>query len=91
MKKPELIDAIATQAGLTKTDAGKALDAMLDTITQSLKAGDDVALIGFGTFTATARAERTGRNPQTGAAIKIAASRQPAFKAGKTLKDVLNS
>ena len=91
MNKTELIDAIATDAGLTKTDAGKALNAFTDAITKALKGGDSVTLVGFGTFKVNARAARTGRNPRTGAELKIAARKAPAFTAGKTLKDAINN
>ncbi|MCI7354084.1 MAG: HU family DNA-binding protein [[Actinobacillus] rossii] len=91
MNKTDLIDAIATQAGLTKKDAKAALEATLDAISGSLKKGDAVQLIGFGTFKVNARKARTGRNPQTGAEIKIAASKAPAFVAGKALKDAVNA
>lgn len=90
MNKSELIDRIAEKADLSKADAGRALDAVVEGITAALKEGDQVALVGFGTFVAKERAARTGRNPQTGAEIKIAAARVPAFKAGKALKDALN-
>ncbi|MDO4642709.1 MAG: HU family DNA-binding protein [Cardiobacteriaceae bacterium] len=90
MNKTELVDAIATAADITKVQAGKALDAVLHSITETLKKGDKVALIGFGTFETRERAARTGRNPQTGKEIQIAASITPAFKAGKKLKDALN-
>ncbi len=90
MNKTELIDAIAKQAGLTKADAGKALDAITSSITGALKSGDSVSLVGFGTFKVSARAARTGRNPQTGKEIKIAARKAPAFTAGKALKDAVN-
>ncbi len=91
MNKTDLIDAIATQAGLTKKDAKAALEATLDAISGSLKKGDAVQLIGFGTFKVNTRKARTGRNPQTGAEIKIAASKAPAFVAGKALKDAVNA
>ncbi|TNF34339.1 MAG: HU family DNA-binding protein [Gammaproteobacteria bacterium] len=90
MNKSELIDAIAEAADLSKADAGRALDAMVDAITAALKKGDSVSLVGFGTFAAKQRAARTGRNPQTGEEIKIKASVVPSFKAGKGLKDALN-
>jgi len=90
MNKSELIDAIASHANLTKADAGRALEGLTKTIEATLKAGDSVALVGFGTFEVKARAERTGRNPQTGEALTIAASKTPAFKAGKSLKDAVN-
>ena len=90
MNKNELIDAIAAGSELTKADAGKALDATVAAITEALKDGDSVSLVGFGTFAVKARAARTGRNPQTGAEIQIAASNVPGFKAGKALKDACN-
>lgn len=90
MTKQELIAHIATEAGLTKAEAGKALNAITDSITQSLKKNEPVSLIGFGTFKVTKRAARTGRNPQTGKELKIAARKSPGFTAGKTLKDALN-
>lgn len=90
MNKSELIDRIAESADLSKADAGRALDAAIEAITGALKAGDQVALVGFGTFVVKERAARTGRNPQTGKEIAIAASKAPAFKAGKALKDALN-
>ena len=86
----ELIDAIAADAGLSKADAGKALDATLSAVTGSLRKGDTVSLVGFGTFQVKSRAARTGRNPQTGATIQIAAAKVPGFKAGKALKDAVN-
>ncbi|MCK3658243.1 DNA-binding protein [Pasteurellaceae bacterium Pebbles2] len=91
MNKTDLIDAIATSANLTKKDAKAALEATLNAISASLKAGDPVQLIGFGTFKVNARKARIGRNPQTGAEIKIAASKVPAFVAGKALKDEVNA
>tara|TARA_B100000524_G_scaffold124924_1_gene61530 strand:- start:138 stop:410 length:273 start_codon:yes stop_codon:yes gene_type:complete len=90
VNKSELIDAIAADAGLSKADAGKALDATLTAVTGSLKHGDTVSLVGFGTFQVKSRAARTGRNPQTGATIQIAAAKVPGFKAGKALKDAVN-
>lgn len=90
MNKSDLIDAISSQAGLTKKDAGAALDAAVNAITGALKKGHPVTLIGFGTFSVSARAARTGRNPQTGKEIKIAARKAPVFKAGKALKDGVN-
>ena len=90
MNKAELIDAIAASAGLSKADAGKALDAILAAVTGALKGGDSVSLVGFGTFQVKERAARTGRNPQTGATIQIAAAKVPGFKAGKALKDAVN-
>ncbi len=90
MNKSELIDAIASSADISKADAGRALDAAISAITTALKEGDQVTLVGFGTFLVKDRAARTGRNPQTGAEIKIAASKVPGFKAGKGLKDAVN-
>ena len=90
MNKSELIDRIAEDADISKASAGRALDATLDAITQSLKDADPVSLVGFGTFLVRERAARTGRNPQTGATINIAAAKVPAFKPGKALKDALN-
>ncbi|MFZ5561272.1 MAG: HU family DNA-binding protein [Pseudomonadota bacterium] len=90
MNKSELIDAIAASADITKADAGRALDAAVEAITKALKDGDQVTLVGFGTFQVKERAARTGRNPQTGKEIKIAASKVPGFKAGKGLKDAVN-
>ena len=90
MNKSELIDAIAAEAGLSKADAGKALDATLNAVTGALKGGDSVSLVGFGTFQVKERAARSGRNPQTGATIQIAAAKVPGFKAGKALKDAVN-
>lgn len=90
MNKSELIDAIADAAGLTKADAGRALDATTDAIAAALQKGNSVSLVGFGTFTVRHRAARTGRNPRTGETIKIKASNNPAFKAGKALKDAVN-
>ncbi|MBZ9538337.1 MULTISPECIES: nucleoid-associated protein HU-beta [Modicisalibacter] len=90
MNKSELIEAIAASADIPKAAAGRALDAMIDTVTDSLKKGDSVALVGFGTFTVKERAARTGRNPQTGQPIEISAAKVPSFKAGKALKDSVN-
>lgn len=90
MNKSELIDAIAEAADLSKASAGRALDAVVDTITGALKADDSVSLVGFGTFSVKERAARTGRNPQTGQPIEIAAAKIPSFKAGKALKDACN-
>jgi DNA-binding protein HU-beta len=90
MNKAELIDAVSTQTGLAKADATRAVDGVFDAITGALKSGDTVAVVGFGTFNVKDRAARTGRNPQTGAPIQIAASRVPGFKAGKGLKDAVN-
>ncbi|SFB82830.1 MULTISPECIES: HU family DNA-binding protein [Marinospirillum] len=90
MNKSELIDAIATNADLPKAAAGRALDAMLDAVTSTMQKGDSVSLVGFGTFSVKERAARTGRNPQTGAEIQIAAAKVPSFKPGKGLKDAVN-
>lgn len=86
MNKTELIDAVAAKAGLSKVDAKKALDAVLDSIAEAVKGGDKVALVGFGTFSVSERAARTGRNPQTGATIEIAAKKSVKFKAGAGLE-----
>jgi DNA-binding protein HU-beta len=90
VNKAELIDVIAVSADLSKADATRAIESVLDTITNALKSGDTVSLVGFGSFAVKARAARIGRNPQTGAAINIAASKVPVFKAGKALKDTIN-
>ena len=90
MNKLDLIAEVAKNTGLTKTDVTKATDALLDAVTAALKKGDEVRLVGFGTFSVASREATTGRNPRTGEEIKIAASKQPKFKAGKTLKDALN-
>ena len=90
VNKTELIDRIAESSDISKAAAGRALDATLDAITDSLKSADPVSLVGFGTFLVRERAARTGRNPQTGATIQIAAAKVPAFKPGKALKDALN-
>ena len=87
--KQEVVDSIAKKAGLSKTDADGALDAAISTIQEALSKGDEVALIGFGTFEVRKRAARTGRNPQTGAAIKIKAKKVLAFKPGKALRDAV--
>ncbi|ERS91370.1 MULTISPECIES: HU family DNA-binding protein [Halomonas] len=90
MNKSELIEAIAASADIPKASAARALDAMVDTVTDSLKKGDSVSLVGFGTFQVKERAARTGRNPQTGQPIEIKAAKVPSFKAGKALKDSVN-
>ncbi len=90
MNKSELINAIAEQANLSKADAGRSLDALIKTIETTLKAGDSISLVGFGSFEVKARSARTGRNPQTGQEISIAAANVPAFKPGKGLKDAVN-
>jgi DNA-binding protein HU-beta len=89
MTKADLIEKIASVAGLTKADAGRALDATLDAVKLSLKKGQKVTLVGFGSFSVSKRKARKGRNPQTGAEIKIAAAKVPKFTAGKTLKDFI--
>jgi len=91
MNKSELIDQIASGADISKAAAGRALDSFIGAVTNALKEDDKVSLVGFGTFEVRQRAARTGRNPQTGAEIKIAAANVPAFKAGKALKDAVNS
>ena len=91
MNKTELVAAIAEKTGLTKKDAEGAVKAFTDTVAEQLKAGDKIQLVGFGTFEVTERAARTGKNPQTGEAINIPASKAPKFKAGKALKDVVNT
>lgn len=90
MNKGELIEAVAAAADLTKADATKAVEAFLDTVTRALRTGDQVAIVGFGSFSVKSRAARLGRNPKTGATIQIPASRVPGFKAGKALKDAVN-
>lgn len=89
MNKSELIDAIAQSAELTKADAGRALDGFIKAVEDALKAGDSVTLVGFGTFAVKERAERKGRNPQTGEEITIKAAKIPAFKVGKSFKDAV--
>lgn len=90
MNRKELIDALAIKTGSSKADADRSIAALIDIITANLKKGDNVALVGFGTFEVRKRAARNGRNPATGEAIKIKASKQPAFKAGATLKAAVN-
>ncbi|MEN3756135.1 nucleoid-associated protein HU-beta [Aeromonas veronii] len=90
MNKSQLIDKIADGADISKAAAGRALDAFIDAVGEALNEGDQVALVGFGTFAVRERAARSGRNPQTGATIEIAAGKVPAFKAGKALKDAVN-
>lgn len=90
MNKTDLVAAVADKAGLGKTDANKAVDAMLDEIESALKTGNDVRLVGFGTFSVANRSATTGRNPRTGAPINIPASKQPKFKPGKGLKEAVN-
>ena len=90
MTKAELVEFIAEKADLTKADAGRALDAMMEGVTKGLKDAGKVTLVGFGTFTAKARAAKTGRNPQTGEPVQIPTRTVPGFKAGNKLKDALN-
>jgi|TARA_B100001996_G_scaffold34612_1_gene25886 DNA-binding protein HU-beta len=90
MNKAELIDAVAEDSDLTKASAARALDSAIENITSALKSGNNVTLVGFGTFTVRRRDARMGRNPRTGEAIQIKASNVPGFKAGKALKDALN-
>ena len=91
MTKADLIAAVAAKADITKKDADKAVAAVLESIEEALVKGDKVQLVGFGTFEVSERAAREGRNPQTGATMKIAASKAPKFKAGKALKDMVNA
>ena len=91
MNKTEFIAAVAEKAEISKKDSEKALKAFVDVVTEQLKAGDKVQLVGFGTFEVSERAAREGRNPQTGETMKIAASKAPKFKAGKALKDMVNA
>lgn len=90
MNKAELIDAVAESADLSKASAGRSVDAAIAAITNALKQGDNVTLVGFGTFSVRHRAARIGRNPRTGEEIQIKASKVPGFKAGKALKDAIN-
>jgi len=90
MNKSELIESMADAADISKAAAARALEGMIDGITGALKKGDTVSVVGFGTFVVRERAARTGRNPKTGEAIQINASKSPAFKAGKALKDAVN-
>lgn len=90
MNKSELVDAIASESGLTKEQAAKAVNAFTASVQGALERGDDVVLVGLGTFSVKERAARTGRNPKTGEALQIAASKVPSFKAGKGLKDAVN-
>ena len=90
MNKNDLVAAVADNTGLSKADSAKAVDSVFDSITGVLKAGGDVRLVGFGTFSVATRAASEGRNPRTGEKIQIAASKQPKFKAGKGLKDAVN-
>lgn len=90
MNKGDLIEVVADKAGLTKADAGRAVEAVMEAITKALRSGKQVSLVGFGTFQVKKRAARTGRNPRTGETIQIKASKMPGFKAGKALKDAVN-
>ena len=90
MNKGELIESVATKAGMSRADATKAVDAVLDSVTQTLAGGGSISLVGFGTFRVKPRAARMGRNPRTGEAIQIKASNVPGFKAGKALKAAVN-
>lgn len=90
MNKNDLIASVASSTGLSKSDASNAVDSVLDNIASALARGDDVRLVGFGTFSVAHRKATTGRNPRTGATIQIPASNQPKFKAGKALKDAVN-
>jgi DNA-binding protein HU-beta len=90
MNKAELIDAVASASNLSKADASRAVDAVVDTVSKALKKGQQVSVVGFGTFSVKHRAARSGRNPRTGETIQIAASNVPGFKAGKALKDAVN-
>jgi len=90
LNKQELIDNMADSADISKAAAGRALDAMISSISGALKKGDSLTLVGFGTFSVRSRAARSGRNPKTGETIQIKAAKVPAFKAGKALKDAVN-
>ena len=90
MNKNDLVATVASTTGISKTDAAKAVDGVFNAITSALKKGQEVRLVGFGTFSVAKRAATTGRNPRTGATIQIPASKQPKFKAGKGLKDAVN-
>ena len=90
MNKNEFIEAVAESSELSKADATRAVEAVLSTVTNTLKSGDSITLVGFGTFLVRDREARSGRNPKTGETIQIAAAKVPAFKAGKALKDALN-
>lgn len=90
MNKSELIDAVAERSGLTKADTTKAVNAWIETLTEAMQRGDDVVLVGFGTFSVKERAARAGRNPKTGEVLHIPASKSPAFKPGKALKEAVN-
>lgn len=90
MNKSQLVDKISESADLSKAAAGRALDSFIEAVGEALQSGDQVSLVGFGTFLLRERASRSGRNPQTGQTIEIAAAKIPAFKAGKALKDAVN-
>ena len=90
MNKAELVDSVASAANLSKADAGRAVDAVLSSVNSSLRNGQQVSIVGFGTFSVKHRAARVGRNPRTGETIQIAASNVPGFKAGKALKEAVN-
>jgi DNA-binding protein HU-beta len=90
MNKAELVDAVADAANLSKADASRAVDAVVDAVTGALKKGQQVSVVGFGTFSVKHRAARSGRNPRTGETIQISASNVPGFKAGKALRDAVN-
>ena len=90
MNKNDLVAAVSTDTGLSKTDSANAVDSMLDSISSALKRGNEVRLVGFGTFSVAQRRASEGRNPRTGERIQIPASKQPKFKAGKALKDAVN-
>ncbi len=90
MNKAEFVAAVSDAAGLTKVEGARAVEAIIETVKKTLKKGDTISLVGFGTFIVRKRAARTGRNPRTGAQIKIKASKNPSFKAGKALKDAIN-
>ena len=90
MNKTEFVAAIAEEAGISKTDAAKAVKAFTDVVVEEMKKGEKIQLVGFGTFEVSERAAREGRNPQTGETMQIAASKSPKFKAGKALKDAIN-
>ena len=90
MNKNELVAAVADGADISKADAGKAVDSVFDAVSDALKGGDEVRIVGFGTFSVASRAASIGRNPRTGETIQIKASKQPKFKAGKGLKDAVN-
>ena len=91
MNKNDLISSVAESSGLTKADAGRAVDGVFESIASALSSGDDVRIVGFGSFSVANRAASTGRNPRTGEEIQIPASKQPKFKAGAPLKDAVNS